>query len=90
MLVLKAISLLINEINKSKIKNDKRKYDIDKDSELSFKVSLINLERYNNKRIDLKNKSIIALYSLKNNLLELHRYSKFLKKSLKELDSYSK
>ena len=45
MLVLKAISLLISEINKSKIKNDKRKYVIDKDSELSFKVSLINLER---------------------------------------------
>lgn len=45
MLDLKVISLLINEINKSKIKNDKRKYVIDKDSELSFKVSLINLER---------------------------------------------
>jgi uncharacterized ubiquitin-like protein YukD len=44
-LVLKGISLLIKETNKSKIKNDNKKYVVDKDSELSAKVWLINLER---------------------------------------------
>ena len=88
MLILKVF--FTNKRNKQiKNKNDKRKYVIDKDSELSFKVSLINLED-NNKRIDLKNKSTIALYYLNNNLLELHHYSKFLRKNLKELDSCSK
>tara|TARA_B100001121_G_scaffold53564_1_gene47026 strand:- start:1630 stop:1818 length:189 start_codon:yes stop_codon:yes gene_type:complete len=45
MVILKGISLLINETNKSKIKNDNRKYVIDKDNELRLNVLFINVER---------------------------------------------